>query len=166
MTEAHTMARAAPASRIPGTFDWIIACGAFAVLVTGLMFTPEAPPGLSVCVFHSMTGLPCPGCGLTRSFCAIAHLRWGDAWNFNPFGFIWYGLTLLLAARPVLIRRTDYAEYERRWMNSHWSYILPIALVTLMWAFGLCRMWNVAQQRSTPTVIEAAAEEPSPLRHD
>ena len=160
MAETGIVATPVPAGSRPGRYDRLVACGALAVLVISLLYTPETPPGLSVCAFHSTTGLPCPGCGLTRSFCAISHLRWGDAWTLNPFGFIWYALTLLLAARPALLRRTGYAEWERRWMVSRWSCILPLALVISMWVFGLCRMWNVARQRSAPAAVQTTAGRP------
>ena len=42
-----------------------------------------------ICMFHGMTGLPCPGCGLTRSISAAAH---GDL----KFSFSHHRLGLLL----------------------------------------------------------------------
>ncbi len=37
----------------------------------------------SVCQFRNVTGLNCPGCGLTRAFVSIAHGRFIEAWNYN-----------------------------------------------------------------------------------
>jgi hypothetical protein len=161
MTQTVSATTALSAGRKPGKLDWVIALGATTVLVVSALFTPEDPPAVSVCAFYSITGLPCPGCGLTRAFCCISHLRWGDAWGFNPFGFIWYALTIFLVVRPMLIRRTSYAERENKWMASRWSYIMPIVLVAGMWAFGLYRMWNAAKQRPAPTAVNSRAAEPA-----
>jgi hypothetical protein len=39
-----------------------------------------------VCMFKQLTGTGCPGCGLTRSVAATAHLQLGEAVRFHLFG--------------------------------------------------------------------------------
>lgn len=36
------------------------------------------------CPFHLVTGLLCPGCGVTRMCLALLHLDVAAAWRFNP----------------------------------------------------------------------------------
>lgn len=45
------------------------------------------------CLFHVVTGLHCPGCGLTRALHALAHGDLAGAWTMNP---------LLMLALPAL----------------------------------------------------------------
>ena len=55
----------------------------------------------TLCVVHRATGVPCPGCGLTRSFVATAHGDLGGALGFHAFGpllFVVCGLSLLALA--------------------------------------------------------------------
>src|SRR5688500_14697882 len=42
-----------------------------------------------LCSWKSLTGVDCPGCGLTRSFIALAHGQWRESLRFNPAGPIW-----------------------------------------------------------------------------
>jgi hypothetical protein len=54
------------------------------------------------CMFRIVTGIPCPGCGLTRSFVAISHGDIRAAWEFNAMGPILYLLCILqIPYRPV-----------------------------------------------------------------
>lgn len=39
-----------------------------------------------VCVYRRLTGAPCLGCGLTRSFVLLVHGAWLDAFRANPLG--------------------------------------------------------------------------------
>lgn len=39
------------------------------------------------CIFNKITGLKCPGCGITRSLIALLHLDLGRAVSLNIFSF-------------------------------------------------------------------------------
>lgn len=36
------------------------------------------------CPFYSITGIPCPGCGMTRAFLAAVRMDWRQALRWNP----------------------------------------------------------------------------------
>ena len=40
----------------------------------------------SICWFHNFTGLPCPGCGLTRAWVTMAHGQLGESLAWHPLG--------------------------------------------------------------------------------
>lgn len=41
-----------------------------------------------ICIFHELTGLLCPGCGITRCFFSILSLDFKKAFYYNQFVFI------------------------------------------------------------------------------
>ncbi len=49
---------------------------------------PGGLPWLPGCLFHELTGLSCPGCGMTRAVHATLHGRLGEAFRFNPVGMV------------------------------------------------------------------------------
>ena len=59
-----------------------------AILVAGAVVLPGALVRGSpvICPFRRVTGLPCPACGLTRSWQAAAHLRLRDSIGYHPLG--------------------------------------------------------------------------------
>jgi len=48
------------------------------------------------CLFHALTGWPCPLCGSTRAFRALAHGEWGAALHVSPLACL-LALALALA---------------------------------------------------------------------
>lgn len=54
--------------------------------------------GVPVCPMVLLTGLPCPGCGITRAAVLFLQGRWRQAWQMHPF---FYVLLALLAAAAV-----------------------------------------------------------------
>jgi len=48
----------------------------------------------TVCPFNHMTGLPCPGCGLTRAFVSMAHGHLVDAVRWHALSPIMFALGL------------------------------------------------------------------------
>jgi hypothetical protein len=49
---------------------------------------PSRPLPFEVCVFHSVTGLPCPTCGMTRAVCHAVHGHWAQSIALHPAGLI------------------------------------------------------------------------------
>ena len=48
----------------------------------------------SPCALFNFTGIPCPGCGLTRSFVCCGHGLWGEAFAYHPLGPVLFALTI------------------------------------------------------------------------
>ncbi len=86
-----------------GAVLFSLAC--LALLMASRLLPPDGIPGVDLCAFHALTALPCPGCGLTRAFCAISNGQFQDAWSLHPFSFPLYAAVLVGAAAPMLNRR-------------------------------------------------------------
>lgn len=65
------------------------------------------------CIFHSLTDLTCPGCGMTRACLALAQGKFGVAWSYHPFSFLIVGLAIPAAFFPI-------------WLKSAWARCSPI----------------------------------------
>ncbi len=64
--------------------------------------------GPVVCPFRHATGLPCPGCGLIRSWVYLMHGQWHDGVVANPFGVVavlFVGLVAGVTGLAVVRRR-------------------------------------------------------------
>ncbi|HSK53608.1 MAG TPA: DUF2752 domain-containing protein [Clostridia bacterium] len=57
--------------------------------------------GPNVCLVRRVTGLPCPACGITRSWNAAARLQVRDSLGFHPLGPPTLAIALAVAAAPV-----------------------------------------------------------------
>ena len=79
--------------------------GAVAVVASSLADPDAVDHGPVVCPFRLLTGLPCPGCGLTRSWVHLMHGQVGAAMTANPFGVValllTVGLVVVVAAHVV-----------------------------------------------------------------
>lgn len=68
--------------------------------------------GHGLCPSRELLGLPCPGCGLTRSMLLILRGSFAESWQLQPFGCAW----LALAAVFVLDRYV-FETRQRLWMG-------------------------------------------------
>ncbi len=73
------------------------------VIVVSTVF-PVDGLGIDLCVMRSSTGLPCPGCGMTRAIAAISQGAFGTAWGLHPFSFLVWSLFASSAASWLLPR--------------------------------------------------------------
>lgn len=51
--------------------------------------------GHGLCPSRELLGLPCPGCGLTRSVLLILRGRFAESWQLQPFGYAWLALAVV-----------------------------------------------------------------------
>lgn len=79
--------------------EWFALVALTAILVASVFWHPADEGGFVFCLLRRMTGLPCPGCGLTRSFCALAK---GEV--ARSFSFHWLGPLLFLMACVYWVR--------------------------------------------------------------
>lgn len=85
-----------------------LAFAAAGALCAAAVLSPnDAVGGPVMCPFRLATGLPCPGCGMTRAWVFLLHGRAGDALSANPFVLVTLpaAIALLLAVVWALVRR-------------------------------------------------------------
>lgn len=75
----------------------------FAVFLTSVLFNPPEREYFTVCGFKNFTGLPCPGCGLTHSFCALGKGQIAGAFGFNLLGPPLFFVLVLLWIRSASV---------------------------------------------------------------
>jgi hypothetical protein len=102
-----------------------------AIAVTSCIYEPWAYGGPILCPMRAMTGLDCPGCGLTRSFCALAHGRLIQSVEYHCLGPLFFAA--MLAAIPLLvveaIRRRKVHLFHRILFSTRVAYTLAAVLV-------------------------------------
>lgn len=59
----------------------------------------------TVCPFKIMTGLDCPGCGLTRGSLCVLTGQWSRAVSYNVMSFAWVILILFLLVQRYLMNK-------------------------------------------------------------
>jgi hypothetical protein len=92
------------------------------------------------CPLRTLTGVPCPFCGMTTASVAITHGNWATAAGANPFAYL--VVALVVSTAPVLILRTaGQASAPRPWSVEARRRIgwAVACLVVASWLFQLRR---------------------------
>ena len=107
------------------------------LLAAGLLYTllcMLAGRPLIPCLFHRVTGLYCPGCGVSRMCLALLRLDFAAAWRANPV------LLMLLPVGMVLAVRIagQYIKTGNALPTALQERVL-IGMVILLVLFGILR---------------------------
>lgn len=112
---------------VPGDPSRRIAALGAAVVAVYLFFAdPYAPSGLlPACIFHSWTGLYCPGCGSTRAFYELLHGHLVAALRLNAF--------TLLTVPPIVAFLLLPKSVTKRWPVT-WRWVVAYAFAAAIFA--------------------------------
>jgi hypothetical protein len=119
----------------------LVALASAAVLAASALPWPGWLERTELCSFHALTGLPCPGCGLTHAFRSLAHGEFAAAWGCNPFGFPLFALALALLTAPLWPRAAERLARGRR------PALVVLVFVCGLLAFGAARAAEVLAHR-------------------
>jgi len=92
-----------------------------------------------ICMFRAYTGLPCPGCGLTRSLIAAADGEIGLSFSFHRLGFITllYVLLQFMLNLGYIVIPKRRAALSRCLKIVHRGIIVLASLFVLNWILTL-----------------------------
>jgi hypothetical protein len=104
--ESKFIAQKSPTRLSPIIFAGIV-LGATAVGVGAMVFffNPSTHGFYPVCLFHSLTGLNCPGCGMTRALYALLHGNFRLALKDNAL-FVLAFAALIIGGVRLLWKKT------------------------------------------------------------
>jgi len=114
----------------------------FAVLLLALIliayFFDPVFYKITDCGFRNITGVSCPGCGLTRSFHATANFHIAEAFAFHLIG------PILLLGFVILFLKFTFEAISGNIINirtnPRWKRILIIAFILVWVGFWIIRM--------------------------
>lgn len=117
-----------------------------ALIFGGALLLPHAVPlnkvPLASCTFLGLTGYPCPLCGFTRSFWAIAQGRWAEAMVNCPLAYLVYLFVVAMAvwhitalAFNVILSRGPMLQLKQAYYRK--IVISIICLFMLNWLYRL-----------------------------
>jgi Protein of unknown function (DUF2752) len=100
-----------------------VAAGGMVAIAAAWPVLPVHPP--LACPLRSLTGVPCPFCGMTRAVVAAAHGHLGASLAFNPAGIFVLALAVVAIFRPAWLAR------------------LQVPMWSLFSILGVLWVWNI-----------------------
>lgn len=96
-----------------------------------------------MCMMKVMAGIPCAGCGLTRSFIALGHGDWQASWQYHPAGMFLFSLIALqIPYRLVQLWRIRTNRSELSWGKGMIVALVVVAcLIYARWMAALVAYW-------------------------
>lgn len=85
------------------------------------------------CLFKSLTGWDCPGCGSQRMLHALLHGDWAGAWHANP---------LLLSMVPYILLLGFASLFRTRYRRLYSLLNSPAAIAVI---FTLMTLWFIGR---------------------
>ena len=127
-------------SKLLAGFALFMLSGVFvASVMLTLPYAYPSEPYFTICGFKNFTGLPCPGCGLTHSFCALGKGDVASAFGFNLLGpplYFTFVLLWLRSACVLLNKNRPVLMFDRMAERIHLvrAFLIAFAL------FGVARI--------------------------
>lgn len=99
----------------------------------------------STCLIKTITGVPCPSCGTTRSVFELLDGHLINSLQWNPMGII---VLLIMVTSPIwiffdlLFKKESFLRFygqAENHLKSKWIAIPAIGLVVINWIWNICK---------------------------
>lgn len=120
-------------------------------LALGVLFIPFAlfarandgftEGGAIPCIWRSLTGYPCPGCGLTRAFASLTQFELLESIQFNPEALIFTTVAILAVLTPRSVISLRHFLGEKIRVSSD-KKVLATAMIffAALWVLNIIRV--------------------------
>ena len=138
-------ARAISRTRFYGVLLVMLAAS-YAWIAYNSVVRAQQAEGISICIVRNVTGVPCPGCGTTRSVVHVLHGEILDAVTTNPLGLLAAGALALLPLwiGADLVRGRASLMHAYAVLNQQLArravLVVVVVLVLCLWT------WNIYNQ--------------------
>ena len=99
------------------------------VAIIALIVLPANGFSSSTCIFHNLTGIPCPLCGLTRSMSSLLDFNFSQSFSYHPLGAI----ILIFLVICVITNQPDYLKTHVKMGRIFFSARFLFLLFTVTW---------------------------------
>ena len=113
---------------------WLVLPALAAALGLIFFFAPDHYPFYPRCLFHTLTGWQCPGCGGLRATHSLLHGDVAAAFRLNPLFVLLLPVAVFAAIARVVKLRTG-RDWLQRFRRPAWLWVL-LALIVV---FGVGR---------------------------
>ena len=119
------------------TWQWLALIGG-----VGAFFLPVTSLGFSVCFFYNLSGVPCPGCGMTRSVHLALHLQPMHALYHHPMGLL--AAVMIIYFCVTAVWRPAGRLFEA--YKQHSAVVIVVLALGIL-SFGLVRaLWVIGTE--------------------
>jgi hypothetical protein len=121
----------------------VIAMAGYAWFYWNYTQMTSADSKFNVCLFKTVTGLPCPSCGTTRAILCMTKGNFLEALYTNPLGFI---VALMLVLIPVWVivdivfRKNSFQffyEKSELLLRKKWIALPAVILILFIWILNI-----------------------------
>lgn len=124
----------------------LLTLGSYGWIGYHLLHTESHQAASTICLFKSVTGIPCPSCGITRSVLLLLQGDIMQALLINPLGILAMALLLIIPIWILLdlVRNKTsmlfvYTQSEELIRKQKLIYIPLITLIAINW------IWNITK---------------------
>jgi len=92
-----------------------------------------------ICIYNKITGLYCPGCGMTRAIYSLFKLDFYQAFRYNVFSIILFPILLIYLFGEIYARVFDKKNYISSKIPSIYWIIIAVAMIS----YGILRNFEI-----------------------
>lgn len=118
----------------------LVLAGLSAMFVVSALWRPSDQPVINLCPFRALTGYPCPGCGMTRAFCALSHGEFLRAVHFNALSPLLY-VALIVVWTAALATVFNMPRARQALFRLRPTASVSVAILAGVLVWWVVRLW-------------------------